>query len=654
VIAGYQYRGLRLSKATYANQCTAEFSYDGAGRSISGKHSSAGGAFLEMQQLFDGGGNRRFQLDIPAVPAPHGGEVYEFDSLYRLTGYVRAPLPAFNPTQFEPPNAPQAAAALVGQQAIDTVIGHMSQNVPNSTYQYDAAGNRLQEHLQGQPPKIYVPNSLNEYSTAGGVQFQYDLNGNLLDDGNLLYRYNYRNQLIQAVQKATNTELLRLSYDATGRLIVFNEGGQTSFLISDGLNVVEEYRGGVVASQYIHEGGVDRRCQSAGGAQERWYHRDLLGSTRQLTDSNGQPLAARYEYEPFGALVGGPIAQSPYLFTGKRYFPLVNIYDSRARQYSPSLGRFLQRDPKGFATGPNLFTYAGSNPVGYVDALGLDRSSVAAPDNAARELRGSSPSDDGPSILALSKEDWAKLEEDKILTLDLDPDVAFPVTPEARWPYAFAHHVKHGIYKPLRSLFSDRTGIGKEREYYLGYEGTVKEWTEPKDHADALGALFEIGTYFLPTKEPEFFVTVALEEGVGVVTVKMAQSPSEVFGVLSKFRDEELASMRSLYPELLGPGGVDPALALGGANKGTWFGNILNERVRQRAATAISEGTLSPQLQWTRQGQQGIDFWLPQGTGYDLFPARGNYLIQHEASYVGQAAPDGTIIQELFPLLYHR
>jgi len=41
--------------------------------------------------------------------------------------------------------------------------------------------------------------------------------------------------------------------------------------------------------------------------------------------------------------------------------------------------------------------------------------------------------------------------------------------------------------------------------------------------------------------------------------------------------------MRSLHPELLGAGRVDPTLALRGASKGTWFGNILNERVRQRS-----------------------------------------------------------------------
>jgi hypothetical protein len=49
--------------------------------------------------------------------------------------------------------------------------------------------------------------------------------------------------------------------------------------------------------------------------------------------------------------------------------------------------------------------------------------------------------------------------------------------------------------------------------------------------------------------------------------------------------------MRSLHPELSTEadrsGG--PTLTLRGASKGTWFGSILNERVRQRVQTAITE-----------------------------------------------------------------
>ena len=64
---------------------------------------------------------------------------------------------------------------------------------------------------------------------------------------------------------------------------------------------------------------------------------------------------------------------NPYLFTGRRWDAEISLYYYRARHYSPTLGRWLQRDPLGYADGASLYGYGASNPVRFVDPWGLTR-----------------------------------------------------------------------------------------------------------------------------------------------------------------------------------------------------------------------------------------------------------------------------------------
>jgi len=55
-----------------------------------------------------------------------------------------------------------------------------------------------------------------------------------------------------------------------------------------------------------------------------------------------------------------------YVFNAER-----EDYSVRFRVYSPELGRWMQRDPIGYAGGKNLYGYVGGNPVNYGDPSGL-------------------------------------------------------------------------------------------------------------------------------------------------------------------------------------------------------------------------------------------------------------------------------------------
>ncbi len=63
-------------------------------------------------------------------------------------------------------------------------------------------------------------------------------------------------------------------------------------------------------------------------------------------------------------------------FTWREYDTDLQLYYYRARWYSPALGRFMSRDPLGYADGVNLYAYVGNNPVSFVDPWGLKASSI--------------------------------------------------------------------------------------------------------------------------------------------------------------------------------------------------------------------------------------------------------------------------------------
>jgi RHS repeat-associated protein len=107
---------------------------------------------------------------------------------------------------------------------------------------------------------------------------------------------------------------------------------------------------------------------------------DALGLVRMVTDANGD-VVAQLEYGAWGELLDGSFDSvpggMPFGFVGAlgvRNDALTGLVYMRNRHYDPSLGRFLNQDPIGFAGGLNLFTYVDNNPTTMVDPHGLEPS----------------------------------------------------------------------------------------------------------------------------------------------------------------------------------------------------------------------------------------------------------------------------------------
>ncbi|MBF0523954.1 MAG: DUF4157 domain-containing protein, partial [Deltaproteobacteria bacterium] len=97
---------------------------------------------------------------------------------------------------------------------------------------------------------------------------------------------------------------------------------------------------------------------------------DHLGAPRSIVDGSGNTVW-KWDRDPFGN--GAPTGTLIYnlRFPGQYFDSETGLYYNMARDYSPSLGRYVQSDPIGLRGGVNTYAYVGNNPLSKVDPWGL-------------------------------------------------------------------------------------------------------------------------------------------------------------------------------------------------------------------------------------------------------------------------------------------
>jgi RHS repeat-associated protein len=427
-VTQYSYDNLNeLTSIRYSNGDTTTFAYDARGNMPSAANQNIGYTYSfdlnnRITSVFDSTGKTIFyQYDAlgnrTQITTPDGRTViYRYDGANRLTQILsQAGAFAFSHdlsgrrTGLSYPNGVTTAYAYNPSGYLTSLTTrNTQQTIINSfSYAHDAMGNRasmtdilgshdytyddLYQLIQATHPNL--PSQQFKYDALGNrLNRVVDADNRLLEDRSYTYRYDSNGNLIERVRKTTGVmtsysfddenrliriespeKVVGIKYDPFGRRIEKNVNGRITRYVYDGANMVLEYGpNDRIKSRYIHSLMVDEPLALERGREVYYYHADGLGSVRELTDDTGS-IAKSYQYKSFGRIHSqtGTLHQ-PFTFTGREYDSEIGLYYYRSRYYNPRTGRFLTKDPIGFAGGDvNLYRYTRNNPINWVDPTGM-------------------------------------------------------------------------------------------------------------------------------------------------------------------------------------------------------------------------------------------------------------------------------------------
>jgi RHS repeat-associated protein len=346
--ADYDYDAVsNLTQTTFGNGTRENRSYDTLNRlsTLETKRLADSVQLSKYVYTLDKVGNRT------AVTEAQNGQGrtigYTYDDLYRLTG----------------------------EAIVDATNGNRT-----SAYVYDKVGNRQTKTVNGVTTVYtYDPNDRLLNEKVGGVvtaAYTYDDNGSTLsktENGVVTtYVWNDEKRLIQATVGGT---VVDYRYNDAGIRVSSKQGGvETRYLLDQGMiaSVWEEYApSGTVQASYVYGRDLITQTQAA---QTSYYSVDGLGSTRLLTDVQGQVLNS-YGYEAFGETTSqSGTTGNKYQYAGEQFDSTLGDYYLRQRFYDTSSGRFGRMDTyEGNPTLPltiNKYTYGDLNPVNRTDPSG--------------------------------------------------------------------------------------------------------------------------------------------------------------------------------------------------------------------------------------------------------------------------------------------
>ncbi len=176
------------------------------------------------------------------------------------------------------------------------------------------------------------------------------------------------------------------AYNASGERVALHDTNDASksrrYLYRSGRLFAVLDVDGAVDRLYLHVGQQPLAMLAKDRSQRQvpyWLHADHLGTVDAVTDATGRVVHRRKTTlfgapitSDDGASVGDQGELDPGLrFAGQHADARFGLWDNYRRTYEPATGRYIEADPLGPAGGPNAYAYAGGDPVGRSDPLGL-------------------------------------------------------------------------------------------------------------------------------------------------------------------------------------------------------------------------------------------------------------------------------------------
>jgi RHS repeat-associated protein len=381
----YAYDGFdRLGTATYPNASTESYIYD-ADANPRTRTTRKGDLIVMAYDTLN-----RMTTKAPPSPAPI--VTYQYDLLGQVTGVSDNSPAIVKPTgaasyattaTYDAMNRPLtigwSPAPAQAPPTASSVQFNRSYDADDRMSGQTSSDSRWMLYPTTASNTSYTANNLNQYSAVNAVTPTYDGNGNLTFDGAFTYSYDAENRLTGI--NNGGAVVAQYAYDAQGRRKSKTVGSANTIYVTDADNrEVLEYDGVTGAKQtwYAYGAGIDDVLSQMNIAAETRATMipDSQGSILATLDSGSAALTVA-GYLPYGENTSN--YSGTYRYTGRRIDPETGgsaaqpsgLYYYRARMYSPTLGRFLQPDPTGYADGANLYAYVGEDPLNLLDPYGL-------------------------------------------------------------------------------------------------------------------------------------------------------------------------------------------------------------------------------------------------------------------------------------------